>query len=205
MKEQDEKMENKILDCAERLFLKKGYALTSMTEIAKEVGCNQALVHYYFRTKDNLFQKIFAEKVAIFFSAFIGSDQFEGTFLERLQRNLEQHFDMMAANRNLPFMMLNEMVTNPKQLESVKDKLFDTGSKIFIDFEKDVQKEVKAGRIRPTSAIDITIDIVGLIAGQFLILPILEGVDLVNEGNIQEFLQYRKQQIIETIINGLRR
>ncbi|MBP6661652.1 MAG: helix-turn-helix transcriptional regulator, partial [Paludibacter sp.] len=44
-------LEESILETAERLFLEKGFALTSTTEIAKAVGCNQALVHYYFRTK----------------------------------------------------------------------------------------------------------------------------------------------------------
>ena len=52
-------MEEVILETAERLFLEKGFALTSTTEIAKAVGCNQALIHYYFRTKDNLFNTHF--------------------------------------------------------------------------------------------------------------------------------------------------
>ena len=43
----DQSLEQTILEVAERLFLEKGFALTSTTEIAKEVGCNQALVHYY--------------------------------------------------------------------------------------------------------------------------------------------------------------
>ena len=54
--------EQLILKVAERLFLEKGFAMTSTTEIAKEVGCNQALIHYYFRTKDNLFNVIFENK-----------------------------------------------------------------------------------------------------------------------------------------------
>ena len=44
--------EKSILEAAERLFLEKGFALTSTTMIAKEVGCNQSLIHYYFRSKE---------------------------------------------------------------------------------------------------------------------------------------------------------
>ena len=51
-------MEIVILETAERLFLEKGFGMTSTTEIAKEIGCNQALIHYYFRTKENLFNII---------------------------------------------------------------------------------------------------------------------------------------------------
>ena len=56
-------MEIQILETAEKLFLEKGFASTSTTEIAREVGCNQALVHYYFRTKENLFNTIFEQKL----------------------------------------------------------------------------------------------------------------------------------------------
>jgi len=55
--------EQQILQSAEELFLEKGFSNTSTTEIAKRAGCNQALVHYYFRTKENLFQQIFLSKL----------------------------------------------------------------------------------------------------------------------------------------------
>ena len=54
MADVQQNMEQIILEVAEELFLDKGYALTSTTEIAKKAGCNQALIHYYFRTKENL-------------------------------------------------------------------------------------------------------------------------------------------------------
>ena len=52
-----------ISKAAEKLFLEKGFASTSTTEIAKEAGCNQALVHYYYRKKDLLFTAIFEKKM----------------------------------------------------------------------------------------------------------------------------------------------
>ena len=66
----EQSMEQAILEEAEKLFLEKGFALTSTTEIAKRVGCNQALVHYYFRTKDNLFNTIFRTKIQSLLSAY---------------------------------------------------------------------------------------------------------------------------------------
>ena len=55
-------LEQDILDAASELFLSRGFDNTSTTDIAKKAGCNQALVHYYFRTKENLFQRIFLQK-----------------------------------------------------------------------------------------------------------------------------------------------
>jgi AcrR family transcriptional regulator len=70
-------MEQSILDAAEKLFLEKGFAATSTTQIAKEVGCNQALVHYYFRTKDNLFNRIFEKKFSDFFQVVFDTNQLD--------------------------------------------------------------------------------------------------------------------------------
>ena len=62
-------MEQAILEAAERLFLERGFALTSTTDIAREVGCNQSLLNYYFRSKERLFQMIFEDKVRVLLSS----------------------------------------------------------------------------------------------------------------------------------------
>ena len=59
MKPKEENMEYKILKAAEKLFLEQGFIRTKMAQIAEEAGCNQALVHYYYRTKELLFEKIY--------------------------------------------------------------------------------------------------------------------------------------------------
>jgi len=82
----DSNTEQMILETAERLFLRKGYAMTSTTEIAREVGCNQALVHYYFRTKDRLFEAIFEKKVRLFVSTLLQVTHEEVPFEEKLKR-----------------------------------------------------------------------------------------------------------------------
>lgn len=76
----EQSMESIILETAERLFLDKGFALTSTTEIAREAGCNQALVHYYFRTKEQLFIRIFEEKIKIFGRGFLQHRRKTGNF-----------------------------------------------------------------------------------------------------------------------------
>ena len=61
--DKNQNIEERILWVAERLFLEKGFSGTSTTEIAKAVGCNQALIHYYFRTKEKLFWDVFTPKM----------------------------------------------------------------------------------------------------------------------------------------------
>ena len=85
----EKSMEEAILETAERLFLENGYASTSTTQIAKEVGCNQALVHYYFRTKENLFNTIFEKKFKVFFQQIFDMNHLENlSFLSSMIRQL---------------------------------------------------------------------------------------------------------------------
>ena len=67
--------EQTILKVAEVLFLKRGYAQTSTTEIAREARCNQSLIHYYYRTKENLFTRIYEKKLSLFLSDFINGSK----------------------------------------------------------------------------------------------------------------------------------
>ena len=125
-----------ILEAAERLFLEKGYAATSTTQIAKVVGCNQALVHYYFRTKDNLFNTIFESKFRLFFQNIFDTTQLTGmSFQQRIQHIVEAHFDLLLKNPQLPMLMLNELSRRPEQLNTLREKLSRPPSLLWMNLE----------------------------------------------------------------------
>src|SRR5574344_1931968 len=105
-------MEITILKVAEELFVEKGYSATSTVEIASRAGCNQALVHYYFRTKANLFNKILESKISFMVSAFDYIDNKELSFTENLTKTIEMHFDALTKDKKLPIFVLNEIKNN---------------------------------------------------------------------------------------------
>ena len=55
----DNNIENKIIETAQQLFVKNGFTDTNMSDIAAAVGINRPTLHYYFRTKDKMFQAVF--------------------------------------------------------------------------------------------------------------------------------------------------
>jgi TetR/AcrR family transcriptional regulator len=105
--------EQVILNAAEQLFLEKGFALTSTVEITKKAQCNQALVHYYYRSKERLFQAVFKKRVILFLSSFLQISKENIPFEEKLKRTIELHFDMLRENPRLPFLLFNGLSTNP--------------------------------------------------------------------------------------------
>lgn len=196
-------MEQRILETAERLFLEKGYAMTSTTEIAKNVGCNQALVHYYYRKKEFLYQKIFEQKVNLFVASFTKLDEKGDTFIEKFRQRMEMHFDMLWENKQLPSLLLNELYTNPSQMGFVKKIVADMDKSVFVNFDKELQQEIKAGRIKDTNMVDVILNILSLNLSVFITLPMLKQAGVVTDENEDEFIAHRKEVVIQTLINSL--
>ncbi len=200
----EQNMEKTILDAAEKLFLEKGFAMVSTTQIAKAAGCNQALVHYYFRTKDRLFEAIFAEKLKTFFSVIFHTHDESLPFEEKLKKYIGAHFDMLMANPKLPFLVINELTTNPDRIDSLKEMLGSTISHVYEPFQKELDAEIDAGRVRPTTIPDIIYSMVALNVMAFIGAPIMKKILVLNDDFFNFMLMHRKEENIRVIINSLK-
>lgn len=200
----DSSMEERILASAERLFLSKGYNLTSMTEIARESGCTQALVHYYYRTKENLFSRIFENKFQFFIESIVDAEDERLPFTEMIALRTSRLFDLMAANPRLPFMLMSEFVISADQRMSLRDRIVGLSTEATVRLGMLMKAEVESGRIRPTDTMDITLNMFSLVVTFFIILPFLEETGLVNDACREEFIARRKQEILRIITESLK-
>lgn len=201
---QEQSMEIIILETAERLFLDKGFALTSTTEIAREAGCNQALVHYYFRTKEQLFIRIFEEKIKIFAGAFFSIDEKPGTFLEKLKRKIEAHFDIIARNPKIPFLLINEITTNPQRIQALHKSIGDYPTEIIRKMSEELNEAIAQGEVRPITVLDLILTVLSLNVLPQLLRPILEEVMPLPPEEVQKLIARRKEENVKLIINSLR-
>ena len=200
----EQSMESIILETAERLFLDKGFALTSTTEIAREAGCNQALVHYYFRTKEQLFIRIFEEQIKIFAGAFFSIDEKPGTFLEKLTRKLEAHFDIIAQNPKIPFLIINEITTNPQRIKALHKSIGEYPASIIRKVNEELEEAIAQGEVRPITVLDLILTVLSLNVLPQLLRPILEEVMPLPPEEVQKLIARRKEENVKLIINSLR-
>lgn len=200
----EQSMESIILETAERLFLDKGFALTSTTEIAREAGCNQALVHYYFRTKEQLFIRIFEEKIKIFAGAFFSIDEKPGTFLEKLTRKIEAHFDIIAQNPKIPFLIINEITTNPQRIKALHKSIGEYPASIIRKVNEELEEAISQGEVRPITVLDLILTVLSLNVLPQLLRPILEEVMPLPPEEVQKLIARRKEENVKLIINSLR-
>ena len=199
----DNNMEQLILQSAEELFLEKGFSLVSTTDIAKKAGCNQALVHYYFRTKENLFQQIFQAKFTKFLYIFTTFDDSNEDFTTRLRKKIEAHFDLLIQNRQIPFLVINELILNEERRNALVKKIYSGNLEIYRNFDRELQEEIKKGNIRKITTLDLLINVVSMNIVSFFIPPILESQFNFDEEEITAFLEHRKQESVTTIMKSI--
>ena len=196
-------LEEQILQTAEELFLEKGFDTTSTTDIAKKVGCNQALVHYYFRTKENLFMQIFAKKSTMVFECLKLSEGAD--FQTALNDFIDAYFKLLMNNRRLPFFIINELIMRDDRRQYFRKKVIESPKYIehYGLWNALLQKEIAAGHIRPIELSDLTLHVVSLLVFTFISLPLYSDFFEKDETGINTYLSHRKEAIKEVIFRGI--
>src|SRR3954470_11364138 len=111
--EVDSSTEEKIKNAARTIFHKKGFAATRTRDIAEEAGINLALLNYYFRSKEKLFDIVMAERIDKLFSVLAPLLFDEDTSLEeKLQKITDQYITMLLEHPDLPIFVLSEIRNN---------------------------------------------------------------------------------------------
>jgi len=201
----EQSLEQTILEVAEKLFLEKGFSMTSTTEIAKEVGCNQALVHYYFRTKDNLFNVIFEQKFKLFFQGiFEMKNMGKLKFKDKLKYIIESHFDLLRKNPGIPSLILNELSRRPEQITALREKLYELPEKLIKELNEELRLEIEKGNIREISLIDLIVSMLSLNVALFIMLPVVEKALLWDVAQKEFMISHRRTENVDFILKSLR-
>lgn len=203
MSEKNQNMEKQIILAAEELFLEKGFTRTSTTEIAKRAGCNQALVHYYFRTKENLFRKLFEDKFSMFIESITIDSVCERGLCERIENIVNRHIDFLCNNPGLPLLMLSEISRNREKIDFVFGKMKVHSVHIVGQLELDIKKEYEEGKIRQVNAFDLLFSILSLNIFMFIAQPMVMSVREMTEEDYSAFITSRREEIVKTVIGGI--
>src|SRR5688572_8169650 len=94
----DRETEQRILEAARAVFIRRGTAGARMQEIAAEAGVNQALLHYYFRSKDRLSAAVFEQFAARLFPAVIQILGGDSSLEEKIDRVIAAYLENLERN-----------------------------------------------------------------------------------------------------------
>lgn len=206
--EDSNNVEEKILKAAEEEFLAKGYAGARTTSIASAASVTHAMLHYYFRTKERLFEKIMSDKLeSIKEILVIMLDDNGQPFKDRLRSMIERHFDLLAKNPKLPHFMINEVYTNPEGFELISKGIMTIAAEAITKLQKQIDMEAEKGNCRKMDALNLLLDVISLNIFPYIAYPLM-GKVLSSAGRMpDEFLKQRKEENVRTILgkicNGL--
>lgn len=173
----DKQTEERILEAAQRVFVRHGFAGARTQDIADEAGVNRALINYYFRSRDNLAEAVFLRTAGTLFPKLL--ETMSGTLaLEaKIQQVVDLEFDMLEQNPYLPLYLLAELQYHPDQLRSMLQKRLPIGAMreaVLKTLQAQLDAEAKAGRIRPILAQDLLIMLLSLIIFPFAASGMIE-------------------------------
>jgi AcrR family transcriptional regulator len=194
-----------ILAAAEKIFIQKGYSATRTTDIADAAGVNHALLHYYFRTKEALFERIFERKISKMLDSVWILVESDLPFFEKIKSGIERHFDFIAEDPALPFFVLREIIQNEDRKNLVRTKITPVVLEIIEKISASVQAEIDKGTIRPIQPQHLLLNIASLNVFSFMALQILFDMENDCEADaVRQFLAERKKSNVETIINSIK-
>lgn len=205
MKNEETNTEQAILKAAEELFLEQGFEQTTTKQIAQRAGCNQALLHYYYRTKDNLFVQIFEEKAKFIATHFLDINSTAQTLEERISQMVELHFELFRKNPRLVSFLLKEVLSDPVRVAPILDKIKQYMVKIFGKIDEALHEEIEKGAARPVSTLNVILTLVSLDMAPFIIAPVLQRVLDLTDEQLDEQLDKRKPEVVEILLRQIRK
>lgn len=189
-----------VIEAATQVFIKKGYGSARMQEIADHAGINKGLLHYYFKSKKNLFLAVIntvKDRIAPKVDDLINSDQ---SLAEKIPQFVDFYMDILIENSFLPLFILSELNLHGEQLiKDIFHKVDVNPMKLLMQ----IQLEIQEKKIRPIEPFNLILNIISLCVFPFIARPIFKEVTGLKEEDYLKMMHLRKQEVTDFILNAL--
>jgi AcrR family transcriptional regulator len=180
--------EEKFKEAARIVFTKKGYAATKTRDIAEQAGLNLALLNYYFRSKEKLFEIIMLEKVEQLFAFILPALNDTSTSLEeKIDWVATNYIEMLLKNPDLPIFVLSEVRSNPERFGKAMQLKSQVMRSVFL-------KQL-AERKPGVNPIHFFLNFLGMMVFPFIAKPVFGASGAVIEGTFVQMIAERKALI----------
>ncbi|GAA4442554.1 hypothetical protein GCM10023091_29600 [Ravibacter arvi] len=189
----DTTTEDKIKEAARKVFYRKGFAATRTRDIAEEAGINLALLNYYFRSKQKLFELIMMEALGGLIKGLLVVLNDEHTTLEeKIQKIVARYIDVITEEPEIPTFIVSEVRNNPRMMTDrlpIREVL---DNSVFF---RQHRAAVAAGSISEPNPIHFFINLLGLVVFPFIVKPILMAGRGIDNSEFNQLMQERKKLV----------
>ncbi len=193
---------NKILDAATIEFEERGYSGARMQSIADRAGINKALLHYYYKSKDALFQLIIQKAINLFIPNLTKSFNESTDFFAGLEEFVAAYIDFLIKHPRIPGFITHEINNNPERVL----KLFKASGLNLEPLKQKIKEAVHSGLIIDIAPGQLIINVISLSAFPFVAAPIITGILLNNDkAAYQQLMEARKKEVSQFIIKAIKK
>ncbi|HUQ21324.1 MAG TPA: TetR/AcrR family transcriptional regulator [Gemmatimonadaceae bacterium] len=209
----DTDTEQRILEAAKAVFVLRGTAGARMQEIAEEAGVNQALLHYYFRSKDRLADAVFRETAGRMFPAILGILGGDLPIEKKIDALVATYLDTMSRTPFLPGYILSELHHHPERMSQLLGNVVanTTGGDlsnfvrpVFEKLDRQLADEARAGRMKQISSPQFVVNLLSLCIFPFAARPMLRAVLGFDDEMFAQFIDQRRRELPQYIRNAMR-
>jgi AcrR family transcriptional regulator len=195
--------EEKIKEAARKLFTQKGFAATRTRDIAEEAGINLALLNYYFRNKQKLFDIIMLENIQLFLGVLLQKLEGEKRSLEELLKFMaENYIDMLLKNPDLPFFVLSAFQSG----EAVEDQqgiFFERISTVRDTFIARLGEQIQQGHLKSVHPLQFMANLMGMIIFPFIANRLMKDRFHLSDEAFATLMEERKKLIPQWMMKTL--
>ena len=188
MNEQEQTTEEKILEAASEVFTEKGFSGTRTRDIAEKAGINLALLNYYFRSKEKLFEQVMKIKVVLLFGKIFPILSNEKTSLEeKIDLASEKYFEILSKNPNLPLFVISEIQKKNSNITKIipVNKIFENS--VIIKQIKEKRPEI--------NPLHYLVNFLAMTIFPFVAKPVFNAFELTNEEEYHQFISERRKLV----------
>ncbi len=190
--------EERILSIAREQFVQNGFSGTRMQEIADAADINKAMLHYYFRSKEKLYQKVVAQTVSQVVPAFAKAMEFKGSFWEKVETIISAYITVLLEHPDIPFFIMSEL-TQKRNIIVEEIKKQSSFIPSLQGFMGQAMMEMQMGKIREINPIQLMLNIMSMTVFPFIAKPIFSKVMSVSEDHFTQLMKERKQVVLDFI------
>lgn len=200
--------EARILHAARAVFIRRGTAGARMQEIAEEAGVNQALLHYYFRSKERLSEAVFRETAGRMFPVLIQTLGSDASIGEKVERIVEAYLDTLTRSPFLPGYVISELHHHPERIPQLISSatgidLSSAMKPVLEKLDRQLASEARAGRVRRISAQQFLANLLSLCVFPFAAQPMLRAAFGFDDDGFAKFIAQRRKELPQFILNAL--
>ena len=199
----DKTAEEKILLAAKKVFTTHGMAGARMQDIADEAGINKALLHYYFKDKEKLFEVIFMEEAQKFFPKINSIFESALPLFEKIERFCDEYITEMMRHPYLAWFIMNELNRDPEKFLNSSWAKANLPNPIRL--VEQMEREIKKGTIRRIQPVHLLMHLLSMTVFPFIAKPMMQKALQMDDAHFKKIMEERRKEIPRFIIESIRK